>query len=362
MIRLADIIMQHEDEFLERYGNNLLPSHRKALSAIKTCRNAFSKKMLLECEKQECAHQQVLPHSCGHRHCPHCQNYETDKWLQSQLQKQVPGMYFLAGFTLPFEFRKMVWQNQRLIYSLMFKNVWATLKTFCLSDKKLGGVPGCITVLHTHSRELNFHPHIHVIIPAASIDKKKRLWNQKSGKYLFNGKALAKVFRAKMLESLKESGVCLPKSYPAEWNVQCKRVGNGQKALKYLARYLYRGVISEKNIISFKDGKVTFRYENNKTKKHCIKTVSAIDFIWLVIQHVLPKGFNRVRNYGFLHPNSKSTIRVIQLKFGIRIAPLNRILKLRSPKICPCCGAKMKIIMTQLPAGFLLFSKIKEST
>lgn len=360
MIRLADIITEHEDEFLEHYGKNLLPSHSKALSAIKTCRTTFSAKMLLECERQQCAHQEILPHSCGHRHCPHCQNYETNKWLQSQLHKQVPGVYFLVGFTLPFELRKMVWKNQRLVYTLMFENVWATLKTFCLNDKRLGGVPGGIVVLHTHSRELNFHPHIHVIIPAASINKNKRLWTQKSGRYLFNGKALAKVFRAKMLNSLKKSGVHLPKSYPAKWNVQCKRVGNGKKALKYLARYLYRGVISEKDILSFKDGKVTFRYKNSKTAKYRTKTVSAVEFIWLIIQHVLPRRFRRARNYGFLHPNSKSLIKIIQLKFGINIVSENIYLKPRKPVICPCCGAKMKIIMTQLPASFSLLPIIKE--
>ena len=359
MIRLANIITQHEDKFLECYSTDLLPSHRKALSAIKTCRNTFSPKMLLECENQQCAHQQVLPHSCGHRNCPHCQNYETDKWLQRQIQKQIPGVYFLAGFTLPFEFRKLAWQNQRLVYSLMFKNVWATLNTFCLNDRRLGGIPGCILVLHTHSRELNFHPHIHVIIPAASIDKNKRLWKQK-GRYLFNGKALAKVFRAKMLESLKASVIHLPKSYPAEWNVQCKRVGNGQKALKYLARYLYRGVISEKDILSFKDGKVTFRYKKSKSSKYQIKTLSAVEFIWLILQHVLPRGFRRVRNYGFLHPNSKSLIKIIQLKFGINLASGNISLKPRPPKICPCCGSIMRIIMTQLPADFSLIPVTKE--
>lgn len=359
MIRLADIITQHEDEFFKRYAKNMLPSHKKALAAIKTCRNTFSPKMLLECEKQLCAHQEILPHSCGHRHCPHCQNYETNKWLQSQLQKQVPGVYFLVGFTLPFEFRKMVWQNQRLIYTLMFKNVWAILKTFCLNDKRLGGIPGGIVVLHTQSRELNFHPHIHVIIPAASIDKNKRLWKQK-GRYLFNGIALAKVFRAKMLNSLKKSGVHLPKCYPAEWNVNCKRVGNGQKALKYLAGYLYRGVISEKDILYFKDGKVTFRYKKSKSSKYQIKTVSAVEFIWLVIQHTLPRGFRRVRNYGFLHSNSKSLIKIIRLKFKIFNIPENTNQFPRSPKICPCCGAKMRIIMTQLPASFSLLPVIKE--
>jgi hypothetical protein len=275
VIRLASIIKEYEKEFKQKYKDYLLPSHLKAMSAIKICRSSHSRKMLMQCENSECSHQRLIPHSCGHRHCPHCQNHETQVWIEHQLQKQLPADYFMVTFTLPAQFRNLAWIKQRLVYSLLFYCVWETVKIFCFNDKKLGGVPGAISVLHTHSRELNFHPHIHIVIPAATIDKKTRLWKQKTGKYLFNEKALAKVFRAKMLDALSVNHFQLPTDYPKDWVVDCLYVGTGKKALLYLSRYLYRCVISEKDILSCsktplygcKNGKVTFRYKNSKTKK-----------------------------------------------------------------------------------------------
>ncbi len=179
MIRLASIIKAYEKEFKQKYKKHLLPSHLKALSAIKTCRSSHSPKMLMQCENSDCSHQTLVPHSCGHRHCPHCQNHETQVWIERQLQKQLPADYFMVTFTLPAQFRTLAWHNQKLAYNLLFFCIWETLKTFCFNDKKLGGIPGAIAVLHTHSRELKFHPHIHIVIPAATIDKKKD-YGQKS--------------------------------------------------------------------------------------------------------------------------------------------------------------------------------------
>lgn len=298
MIRLASIIKDHEKEFKQKYKDHLLPSHLKAISAIKICRSSHSPKMLMQCENSDCSHQTLIPHSCGHRHCPHCQNHETQSWIQRQLQKQLPADYFMVTFTLPAQFRILAWLSQRLVYSLLFDCVWETLKIFFLNDKKLGGMPGAIAVLHTHSRELNYHPHIHIVMPGAIIDKIKRLWKKKSGKYLFNEKALAKVFRAKMLDALTGNNLQLPVNYPKDWVVNCRCVGTGEKALLYLSRYLYRSVISEKDILSCENGKVTFRYKNSKSKKYKTKTVSAVHFLWLVFQHVPPRGFRRVREYG----------------------------------------------------------------
>ena len=269
MMRIASIIKQYENDFIQEYQHQLLPSHFKALASMKICRNIHSPKMLLQCE--DCSHQTLVPHSCGHRHCPHCQNYETQQWIEKQLQKQVPADYFMLTFTLPAQFRNLTWHNQRLVYGLFFDSVWATLKRFSMNDKKLGGIPGVIAVLQTHSRELNFHPHIHIIMPAATIDKNKRLWLKKTGKYLFHHKALAKVFRAKMLEAITNNGLNLPREYPEEWVVDCRNVGKGNKALVYLSRYLYRGVINEKDILSCDNGRVTFRYQNSKTKKYQTK-------------------------------------------------------------------------------------------
>ena len=352
MIRLASIIKQFENDFIQKYQQNLLPSHFKALAAIKICRSMHSPKMLMQCE--DCSQQILVPHSCGHRHCPHCQNHETQVWIERQLKKLVPAEYFMLTFTLPEQFRSLAWQHQRIVYGLLFDCVWETLKTFCLNDKKLGGIPGAIAVLHTHSRELNFHPHVHFVMPATTIDKCKRLWAKKTGKYLFNQKALAKVFRAKMLEVLSNKNLKPPSCYPKEWVVDCCHVGKGNKALVYLGQYLYRGVVSEKNILSCDNGKVSFRYLDSKTKKYQIRTVSAVDFLWLVLQHILPRGFRRARDYGFLHPNSKKLIKILQWMF--RLYPQNLFGKIKPRKrmICSCCGAFMKIVEMRLPYYYTL--------
>ena len=354
MIRLASIVKQFEKEFIQKYQQRLLPSHFKALNAIKICRSTHSPKMLMQCENEDCSRQTLVPHSCGHRHCPNCQNHETWEWIERQLQKQVPADYFMLTFTLPAQFRSIAWRKQRLIYGLMFDCVWATLKLFCLNDKKLGGIPGAIAVLHTNSREMNFHPHIHVVMPAATIDKNRRLWSKKPGRYLFNHKALAKVFRAKMLNALTENTLTLPADYPENWVVDCKHVGKGKKALLYLGQYLYRGVIKEKDILSCENGKVTFRYQNSKTKKYQTRTVSAVHFLWLIFQHILPRGFRRAREYGFLHSNSKTLIKTLQWMF--RLNPQNQIkkLKLRKRMLCPCCGSFMHIVGTCLPYDYEL--------
>ena len=355
MIRLASIIKQFEKDFIQQYSKQLLPSHLKALAAIKICRNTHSPKMLMQCENEDCSNQTLVPHSCGHRHCPHCQNHETQQWIDKQLQKQVPTDYFMLTFTLPAQFRNLAWLNQRLVYGLMFDCVWATLQIFCLNDKKLGGIPGAIAVLHTNSRELNFHPHIHIVMPAATIDKKKRLWAKKTGKYLFSHKALAKVFRAKMLDALAKNDLNLPRDYPQKWVVDCLHVDKGKKALLYLGKYLYRGVIKEKDILSCDNGKVTFRFINSKTKKYQTKTVSAVNFLWLVLQHILPRGFRRARDYGFLHPNSKKLIMILQWVF--RLNPSRYIgtkIKPRKRMICSCCGAFMNIVLVRIPASVRL--------
>ncbi|MCF6361889.1 MAG: transposase, partial [Gammaproteobacteria bacterium] len=140
--------------------------------------------------------------------------------------------------------------------------------------------------------------------------------------------------------------------YPETWVVDCKSVGSGEKALVYLGRYLYRGVIREKDIVACWDGKVTFRYQNSKTKQWESRTVTGAKFMWLILQHVLPKGFRRARNFGFLHPNSKRLIRLLQYLLGLDPNRALAWMKKRPQWICPCCGAPMKVLETRLPPLF----------
>lgn len=350
MIKLADIMNQFGDAFVHQFKDKLLPSHYKALNAFKVCRSVHSPKMLLACD--QCASQTLVPHSCGHRSCPHCQRFESQRWIENQLAKQVPDDYFLVTFTLPAQLRSLAWHHQRLLFSLFFQSVWQTINTFTGNDKQLGGTAGAVAVLHTHSRELTFHPHIHVLMPAGSVNKKTRCWTSKSGHYLFSHKALAKVFRRKFISACKDNGLVVVDN-PRQWVVDCSHVGKGDKAIVYLGRYLYRGVIQEKDILSCAQGKVTFRFTNSKTKKTQTKTVSVFDFLWLVLQHILPRGFRRARNFGYLHPNSKKLIIAIQWHFRLHINKVIPLLSKRKAFLCACCKEEMNIVKTRIDSSIM---------
>jgi hypothetical protein len=201
-------------------------------------------------------------------------------------------------------------------------------------------------------------------MPAAALDIEQRLWrtlrsanesgapsNRPSPSYLFNHKALAKVFRGKLLAALRDAGLSVPAALPERWVVDCKRVGAGGPALVYLGRYLYRGVIAERDIIKFDQDHVTFRYRDSATKKTAVRTVTGATFLWLLLQHVLPKGFRRARNFGFLHPNSKRLITLLKLLVFKLQPSLPTPRTARAPLLCRCCGSPMAIIRRRiLPA------------
>lgn len=350
MILLTTIIKQFKKNFFSKYSKAVLPSHKKALRAMELCRHEHGPHMLAQCSDLDCNGQTYIPHSCGHRNCPHCQNHENQQWIDKQLEKHLPAQYFLITFTIPQQLKNIVWKNQKTIYSLMFDSVNQTLKTFTKNDKKLGGDAGFTTVLHTNTRALDYHPHIHVLMPGASINTKTGLWREKSGGYLFSHKALAKVFRAKLLQAIVDNGLKVPGDCPEKWVVDCKEVGDGNKAVIYLGRYLYRGVIREKDILKVENGMVTFRYHHAKTNQYRTRTVKGEYFLYLLMLHVLPKGFRRARAYGFLHHCSKKLIRFIQMV--LRVNPLRTITDKRKqrPEItCPVCGKVMRIVMTRIP-------------
>lgn len=286
--------------------------------------------------------------SCGHRSCPKCQNHEASRWIDRQQAKLLPASYFMVTFTLPYELRSLSWRHQKAVYSILFTCAAGTLKDFGLNPKNLGAEIGMSMVLHTHSRKLDYHPHTHVVLPGGGVDKRSRQWKTKKGKYLFNEKAMAKVFRARFFAALIQAGLFIPKTVPKKWVVDCKYAGKGMPALKYLSRYLYRGVISERNIVSNQNGQVTFRYIESRGKKVRYRTLNGEDFLHLIMQHVLPKGFRRVRDYGFLHGNAKRLLYLVQLILHVVIA---RIEKRPRPVFkCSCCQSPMVILGFRQPA------------
>ncbi len=339
---ITSIINQYYDEYISKYGNSILPSHFNAINAIRRCRTPDSGELYVRCTNCDCAHTEWRPLSCGHRSCPKCQNYESSKWIDQQLGKLLPVPYFMATFTLPFELRPLTWNHQNEMYSILFMCVSSTLRDFGLNPKFLGAEIGMTMVLHTHSRRLDFHPHIHVLFQGGGVDKRRRQWKKKKSKFLFNEKSMAKVFRARILDALNKANLSIPKGVPHKWVVDCDYVGKGTTAIKYLSQYLYRGVISEKNIISSRNGHVTFKYIESKTGKTKYRKLKGEDFLNLIFQHVLPKSFRRVREYGFLHGNAKKTLFLVQLILHVIIKNIKQ--RKRPVFKCPCCKSPMIII------------------
>jgi len=345
-MELASLIKQYQVPFYARHGATLLPVQKQLLNGIVHCRTERYGEMVLRCH--DCSEQQRCFHSCGHRSCPRCQNHETTQWLVRQRQKLLPVEYFMVTFTLPYELRPLARQHPTTIYNALFNCATSTLKDFGINDKKLGASMGLTAVLHTHSRRLDYHPHIHVVVPGGCLNRQRRQWKKMKGKYLFNEFALAKVFRGRLLESLLSSGLSIPNKVPDKWVVDCRHVGKGEPALKYLSRYLYRGVLREKNIIANQNGKVTFQYVDAKSGKTQTRTLKGEDFLWLLLQHVLPKGFRRVRDYGFLHGNAKKMLMLIQWILHVVIE--RKETDSRPPFICPVCKGAMQIIAFIRPA------------
>jgi hypothetical protein len=344
-MRLATIMRQYLPLLKARYAKRLLPGHHNAIDAILRCRSADAGEMRLAC--CECPEQQDYPLSCGHRSCPRCQNHETSRWLERQQAKLLPVEYFLVTFTLPRELRPLAWRHQRQIYALMLSLAAQTLKDFGVNPKLLGADIGLTAILHTHSRQLDYHPHVHVIVPGGGVNRPRKQWCKLRSKYLFNQKALAKVFRARLLAGARAEGLSLPDKLPKEWVVDCKPVGRGEPALRYLSRYLYRGVIGENSIVANRDGRVTFEYLDSRTGKTQYRTEKGEDFLWLVLRHVLPRGFRRVRDSGFLHGNAKRTLILVQ--YVLRVQVTHRPDRSRPVICCPRCRAPMRIIAILRP-------------
>lgn len=339
-MELASIVHQYYDAFMMKYGDAALPGHKKALQAILQCRTPESGMIHVRCP--DCDHTEWRPVSCGNRNCPKCQNHTASQWIDRQQAKLLPVPYFMVTFTLPYELRSLAWCHQKVVYDLLFICASGTLKDFGLNPKNLGAEIGMTMVLHTNNRRLDFHPHIHAVVPGGGLDKRRRYWKKVKGKYLFNQDALAKVFRARFLAALKETGFSTPQEVARKWVVDCSYAGKGMTAVQYLSRYLYRGVISEKKITSNSNGLVTFSYIESRSKEQRYRTLKGEDFLHHLLLHVLPRGFRRVRDYGFLHGNAKKTLTLVQLVLRVILVRLEP--RPRPAFKCPCCQAEMVVV------------------
>ena len=346
---ISEIFRHYSAEYLEKYSKNTPISHLKAIRDIIDCRTPVMGGTTYYCNKCKTYHYSY--HSCKNRNCPKCQNEDNQKWVEKQANKLLPVKYFLLTFTLPAELRTITRSNQKLIYSILFKTAAASFQNLAKDPRYIGGQTGMLAVLHTWSRTLYYHPHIHFIIPGGGYSKERNEWIKANHKFLVPVRALSKIFKAKFRDALYHTDLYkkVPVSvWKKDFVVNAEPVGKGESALKYLAKYVYKIAISNKRIISVKNHKVKFRYKEYLSCKNKIMTLDVMEFMRRYLQHVLPICFQKVRYYGFLSAAAKKTFEKIRLLLGMEVnnentAKVTKKIKPDRSIKCPQCGSVMVI-------------------
>lgn len=280
----------------------MLTSHRRAMQDIERCRTPALGGHVYTCP--ECEETEYLYHSCRNRHCPKCQQDKAQRWLKAQQDLLLPVVYFLLTFTLPEKLRSVSRSHQRLVYGLLFRVSAEAMQQLGRDERWVGGRLGMLGVLHTWGRNLAYHPHVHYLVPGGGIGAAGR-WRPARANFLLPVKALSRLVRGKFRDALHRADAAVYAAIPAavwqaDWVVHCQPVGTGANAVKYLAPYVFRVAISNRRIIKMAEGKVTFRYRATETGTLKSCTLAAEEFIRRFLQHVLPKGFVKVRYYGWL--------------------------------------------------------------
>lgn len=348
MTSIREIFSTFGPEYLQRYATTMPRGHRKVIDTIIACRTEACGIAFYQCE--DCAEPLQFYRSCGNRHCPTCQYNKSQQWLQTQIQRQLPGHHFLITFTVPEQLRSFIRQHQRLCYSALFKASSDAIKKLALDQKHIGAdLPGFFGVLHTWGRTLQYHPHIHYIVSGGAMRSLDGSWHPSRIDFFLPVKALSVIFRAKFRDMMKKAKLLdqiPPKLWQIAWNVNCQAVSSSEACLKYLAPYVFKVAISNSRIVRVQNRTVLIRYHKSHSQRSRILALDVMEFIRRFLQHVLPSGFMKIRYYGFMNPNCKiglDRIRaLIELSYGFALdLPVPEIHPpQRSP--CPTCGGLLK--------------------
>jgi len=306
-------VLQRNNEQLGQYTTNSWQS--RTLHAVRKCRTAELGGHIDQCDNPNCGHIHLSYNSCRNRHCPKCQGHKREEWILAREQELLKVPYFHVVFTLPCELNALCLQSPKLIYGLLFKTAWSVIKGFGANPKKLGAKMGMIAILHTWGQNLSLHPHLHCIVPGGGLAESGR-WKyaQRKSKYLFCVKQMSKVFRAQFVADLRKNFTLPPTFYQVlfskHWVVHCNQPFYGpSQVIEYLARYTHKIAISNHRIKNIENEKVTFSAKDYRKggKKYDV-TLSDQEFIRRFALHVLPKGFVKIRHYGFLSSKNKGTL------------------------------------------------------
>ncbi len=371
-VELADIFRAYGESY--RRNHPLPVSHLKIMQAVEHCRTAALGGHLEQCDR--CGFERPAYNSCRNRHCPKCQSLAKVKWLDKQKSETLPVGYFHLVFTLPHELNGLILTNKKILLSHLFKAVGETLVDF--GHTRLGGQIGFITVLHTWNQTLLDHFHLHCLVPAGALSVDQKRWRPARKNFLFPVKALSIVFRGKFLDLLKKAfdrnklllvgqtaslafNLLINALRNKPWIVYAKKpFGSPVHVLDYLGRYTHRVALSNDRILSAHNGEVTFSYRNRKDQnRKKTMTLDAHEFMRRFLLHVIPKGFVRVRHFGFLTNRSKGLLakcrQLLDVDPALPKLPSKSVhelmLELTGIDItrCPLCQKGTLVFFTNLP-------------
>jgi hypothetical protein len=320
-VEVADILRAQGNCFLDKYCNSFDFQQLKAFRAIQSCRTAALGGHIDACPG--CGHQAISYNSCRNRHCPKCQTQARERWIAARQQELLTTVYFHVVFTVPHELNVLALDNQRRFYDLLFNASAATLLEVAANPEHLGAEVGIISTLHTWGQNLKLHPHVHCVVPAGGISPDRTRWVHSRATYLLPEKVLKRVFRGKFIAGLKrlyrrkqlqcagpaavladpkQFSKLLRRLHQQHWVVYAKPAfGGPSQVLRYLGRYTHRIAISNHRILAFDGESVTFRWKDYAHGgKQKTMTLLATEFLRRFFLHVLPKGFVRIRHFGFL--------------------------------------------------------------
>ncbi len=351
MSAIQEIFREYAGEYLRRFGKTMPANHKKVINAIVHCRDGAMGMHLYSCA--QCGAVKPLPCSCGNRHCPTCQSYKNALWLHRRLNDLLPCSYFLITFTVPEPLRNFLRANQKVAYPAMFRAAWGALKKLARDQKRLGAHHlGAVAALHTWGRRLNYHPHLHFIVPGGGLTRDRSEWRHSRADFFVPVKAVSTIFRAKFRDAMEAAG--LKSSIDAavwktDWVVHSEAVGDGGSALKYLAPYIFRVGISNSRIVTHHDGRVVLRYHKSGSARWRTMELDAMEFIRRFLQHVLPTGFTKIRHYGILNANAATPLQRVRELICVLYELVKELVQPPAapplpPLPCPKCGWPMRWI------------------
>jgi Putative transposase/Transposase zinc-binding domain len=354
MPTVADVLRRYGGEYLDRFGARMPREQRKVLHALQRCRTGELGTVHYVC--RACGRTHVMGRSCGNRHCPTCQQGKAKAWLEKQTARLLPCPYFLLTFTVPAGLRAFIRRHQRIAYAALFNASSAAIQTLAADPKFVGAQQcGFFGVLHTWGRTLEYHPHVHYVVPGGGLSADGAAWLPARVDFFVPVRALSVLYRAKFRDAMHKAGLLGqidPAVWRQDWVVHSQAAGDGRASLKYLAPYVYRVAISDRRIVSIDDGHVTFSYRKSGSRRWRTMTLDAHEFLRRFLQHVLPRGFQKVRHYGFLSANSRHAIESVRwlvtlhygLTFLLTVSPPSDTATPPPPIRCAACGGPLRVV------------------